>query len=131
MEYNNFIEDNADFMVHLGNAIDNVYNNTSEKEDRRTVASFKGPHLTIEYRTILRAAKDQDLEHQMKMLKSESQQMITSRLKTIKESYKDCAGKNLKAKKVDEKEKIETLTVSAYSPIRTLKYTICYCFEVA
>ena len=131
MNNNDFIENNADFLLHIGNAIDNVYNNTAEGDARRTSATFRGSHLVIEYRTILRAAKDQELEHQLSLLKSESAQMVASRLKTIKASYKEHAGKNLKAKKVDEKESIETLTVSPFSPIRTLKFTCACYFEVA
>lgn len=131
MNNNDFIENNADFLLHIGNAIDNVYNNTAEGDARRTSATFRGSHLVIEYRTILRAAKDQELEHQLSLLKSESAQMVASRLKTIKASYKEHAGKNLKAKKVDEKESIETLTVSPFNPIRTLKFTCACYFEVA
>lgn len=131
MENNSFIENNADFLLHIGNAIDDVYNNTAEGDARRTNAYFRGSYLVIEYKTILRAAKDQELQHQLALLKSERDQMIASRLKTIKASYKERSGKNLKSKKIDEKESIETLTVSPYSPIRTLKFTCACYFEVA
>lgn len=121
----------ASFMMHLGNAIDNVYNNTAEREDRRTSASIKGNCLVIDFRTILRAAKDEDLHRQISLLDSEAKQMIASRLKTIKECYKECSGKRLKSKEVDKKDNIETLTVSPYNPIRTLKYTVSCTFEIS
>ena len=71
----------------LGNCLDNVYNNYAESHDRRTVASLKGDLLCIEYRTIIRAAKDVELQRQIDLLKNETAQMINSRLKLIKQDF--------------------------------------------
>ena len=120
-----------ELIVCLGNCIDNVYNNYAEASDRRTVAKLQDSHLVIEYRTILRVAKDCELEMQMDLIKSESKQMIASRLRTIKEAFKESAKRSLKAKKVMDYDNIETLTVSPYSPIRTLKYTFSVGYEVS
>ena len=119
-----------DLISNLGRSIDNVYNSISEDASRRTVASLKGETLCVEYRTILTVAKDQELEHQMTMIKSESKQMIDSRIKSIKECFKESAGRALKVKKLNDFDKIETLTVSPYSPIRTLKYSFVVNYEV-
>ena len=119
-----------ELITNIGSAIDNVYNNASEEHSRRTVAKLQNDCLIIEYRTILTAAKDQELEHQMAMIKSESKQMIDSRLKSIKECFKECAGRSLKTKKINDYDKVETLTVSPYSPIRTLKYSFVVQYEV-
>tara|TARA_B100000131_G_C17886091_1_gene520316 strand:- start:179 stop:550 length:372 start_codon:yes stop_codon:yes gene_type:complete len=118
-------------ITSLGNCIDNVYNNYAESSDRRTVAKIQDDHLVIEYRTILRVAKDNELEMQMDLVKSESKQMIDSRLRTIKQTFKEEAGRALKAKKVIDYDNIETLTVSPYNPIRTLKYTFSVGYEVS
>ena len=120
-----------DLITKLGNCIDNVYNNYAESSSRRTVAKIQDDHLVIEYRTILRVAKDYELEMQMDLVKSESKQMIESRLRTIKDTFKEGAGRALKAKKVMDFDNIETLTVSPYSPIRTLKYTFSVGYEVS
>tara|TARA_Y100000592_G_scaffold100928_1_gene183820 strand:- start:12119 stop:12490 length:372 start_codon:yes stop_codon:yes gene_type:complete len=120
-----------DLITKLGNCIDNVYNNYAESSDRRTVAKVQDDHLVIEYRTILRVAKDQELEMQMDLVKSESKQMIDSRLRTIKSCFKEDAGRALKTKKVMDFDNIETLTVSPYNPVRTLKYTFSVGYEVS
>ena len=120
-----------DLITKLGNCIDNVYNNYAESSSRRTVAKIQDEHLVIEYRTILRVAKDHELEIQMDLVKSESKQMIESRLRTIKDTFKEGAGRALKAKKVMDFDNVETLTVSPYSPIRTLKYTFSVGYEVS
>tara|TARA_B100001059_G_scaffold45996_1_gene38810 strand:- start:5017 stop:5388 length:372 start_codon:yes stop_codon:yes gene_type:complete len=120
-----------DLITKLGNCIDNVYNNYAESSDRRTVAKIQDNHLVIEYRTILRVAKDHELEMQMDLVKSESKQMIDSRLRTIKQCFKEEAGRTLKAKKIMDFDNIETLTVSPYNPIRTLKYTFSVGYEVS
>ena len=115
----------------LGNCLDNVYNNYAESHDRRTVASIKDDLLCIEYRTILRAAKDVELRSQIDALKSETMQMINSRLKLIKADFKEVAGRSLKTKKDSESDSMETLTVSPYNPIRTIKYKFCVCYTVS
>lgn len=120
-----------DLIANIGSAIDNVYNSFAEDSSRRTVAKLSDECLTIEYRTILTVAKDQELEHQMDMIKSESKQMIDARLKCIKDCFKEQAGRTLKTKKKNDFDKIETLTVSPYSPIRTLKYTFIVNYEVS
>ena len=120
-----------DLITKLGNCIDNVYNNYAESSDRRTVARIQDEHLVIEYRTILRVAKDHELEMQMDLVKSETKQMIDSRLRTIKQCFKEEAGRALKTKKIMDFDNIETLTVSPYNPIRTLKYTFSVGYEVS
>ncbi len=120
-----------DLITKLGNCIDNVYNNYAESSDRRTVARIQDEHLVIEYRTILRVAKDNELQMQMDLIKSETKQMIESRLRTIKDTFKEEAGRSLKTKKVMDFDNIETLTVSPYNPIRTLKYTFSVGYEVS
>lgn len=120
-----------DLISNIGRAIDNVYNNCAEDASRRTIAKLSNDCLSIEFRTILTVAKDQELEHQMTMIKSESKQMIDARLKSIKECFKECAGRALKTKKCNDYDKIETLTVSPYNPIRTLKYTFVVDYEVS
>ena len=122
---------NYDLIMNIGQAIDNVYSNASESHTRRTVAKLSGDFLVVEYRTILTVAKDQELEHQMTMIKSESKQMIDSRVKSIKKCFKECAGRALKLKKSTDHDRIETMTVSPYSPIRTLKYTFVVNYEIS
>lgn len=119
-----------DLVANIGTAIDNVYNNYAEDSSRRTVAKLVGEDLVVEFRTILTVAKDQELEHQMTMIKSESKQMIDARIKSIKDCFKECSGRSLKVKKKNDYDRIETLTVSPYSPIRTLKYTFVVNYEV-
>jgi len=120
-----------ELITKLGNCIDNVYNNYAESSDRRTVAKIQDNHLVLEYRTILRVAKDLQLEGQMDLIKSESKQMIESRMRSIKQVFKEESGRPLKTKKVMDYDNIETLTVSPYSPIRTLKYTFSVGYEVS
>lgn len=120
-----------DLISNLGKAIDNVYNNTSEDSTRRTIAKFQDENLVIEYRTILSVAREQDMDLHIREAKREANQMLSSRLKSIKDCYKECAGKSLKTKKIDDSNNVETLTVSAYSPVRMIKFTFCQIFEVS
>lgn len=122
---------NYDLISNIGSAIDNIYNSYAEDSSRRTVAKIQNDSLVIEFRTILNVAKDQELEHQMTMIRSESKQMIDARLKSIKDCFKEKAGRSLKTKKTNDYDKIETLTVSPYSPTRTLKYTFVVNYEVS
>ena len=116
----------------LGNAIDNVYNHTSERGDRKTVAKIvNNKELHISYRTILNVGKDSDLTMQMSLLVKESKDMIASRLRTIKSEFKDVANETLKTKSIGEFDDCETLTVSPYSPFRKLKFSYTKKFEIS
>jgi hypothetical protein len=122
---------NYELISQIGSCIDNVYNNTAESSDRRTISKLKDDCLIIEYITILTVAKDCELQMQMNNIKSESNQIIASRLKTLKASFKENAGRTLKTKRINDSDNIECLTVSAFSPIKTFKYSYAISYEVS
>ena len=121
-----------EIIANIGSAIDNVYNNTSEDTNsaRKTIAKLKGDCLHIEYQTILRLPKNTDLHAHVKQLESEKEQMVSSRLKTIKQSYKDLSGQTLKTTKKCSNDSFETLTLSPYNEIRTFLYRCDCVFEI-
>lgn len=120
-----------DLIQNLGKSIDNVYNNIATEMSRKTVASIKGDKLIIDFRTIFNSdPRLKDLDLQTRELKKEANQMIKERLKTIKDCYKECAGKSLSTKKCDEFDKIESLSTSPYSPVKVYKYVYSHCFEI-
>ena len=86
--------------------------------------------MHITYVTILNSSRESDLHHQMARLKKESNEMITSRLRTIKKEFKDSSGRPLTTKKIGTSDDVETLTVSPYSPFRKLKYSCTYKYEI-
>lgn len=114
----------------LGSAIDNVYSYSSEDGSRKTKARLVGEEMHITYVTILNSSRESDLHHQMSRLKKESNEMISSRLRTIKQEFKKDVGRALTTKKIGMSDDVETLTVSPYSPFRKLKYSCTYKYEV-
>lgn len=123
MEYN--------FVMSIANCIDNVYNNLSEDGSRKTVAKLENDNImSISFRSIVNIAREKDLHVQMKHLKKEANEFISSRLKSIKSEFKNCADRSLTCKKVDEKDSLETLTVSPHSLMKTLKFNCTYYYEV-
>tara|TARA_A100000164_G_C21639131_1_gene644996 strand:- start:96 stop:467 length:372 start_codon:yes stop_codon:yes gene_type:complete len=119
-----------DLINGLGSAIDNVYNYSTEDGTRKTKARLIDDQMHITYVTILNSGRELELQHQMSMLKKESNEMISSRLRTIKQEFKKDAGRALVTKKVGVSDDVETLTVSPYSPMRKLKYSCTYKYEV-
>jgi len=121
-----------EIIANIGSAIDNVYNYTSEHEDsaRKTIAKLKGDCLHIQYQTILRLPKDVDLQSQIKLLESETNQIVNARLKSIKDSYKELSGSALKVSKKCSTPSFETMTISPFSPIRTMLYRCDCVFEI-
>jgi hypothetical protein len=117
-----------EIIANIGSAIDNVYNNYSEDKGsaRKTIAKLKDNCLHIQYQSILRLPKDVDLQAQIKLLESETHQIVSSRLDLIKKSYKQMSNSTLKVSKVSSTPSFETLTISPYSPIRTMLYR-CEC----
>lgn len=119
-----------DLISNIGNAIDNVYSCSTEDGTRKTKAALVGNEMHITYITILNSAREDDLHIQMMNLKKESNEMISSRLRTIKQEFKLQSGRALITKKLGQSDNVETLTVSPYSPFRKLKYTCTYKYEV-
>ena len=116
----------------LACCIDNVYGNTAEDASRKTIAKLVDNNcMSITYMTILNIARENDLHMQMRALKKESSDMISHRLKTIKSKFKEQTKRALKSKKCSEKDNIETLTVSPYSPKKTLKFSHTVVYEVS
>ena len=87
--------------------------------------------MSLTYMTILNIARESDLHIQMKHLKKESSDMISSRLRIIKSKFKESTKRALKTKKCGESDNIETLTVSPYSPKKTLKFSHTVIYEVS
>jgi len=120
-----------DFVMSIASSIDNVYNNLSEDGSRRTVAKLDSDNImSISFRSIVNIARENDLHIQMKHLKKEANDFISARLKSIESDFKDCCGRDLVCKKVEEKDSLETLTVSPHSLMKTLKFNCTYFYEV-
>jgi len=116
----------------LSHCIDNVYRYNSEDGARKTIAKMNGENcMEITYMTIINIARESDLHMQMSALKKESNDMISSRLRTIKSEFKKASGRALKTKKCGTVDNVETLTVSAYSPMKTLKFSYTNVYEVS
>ena len=118
------------FLESLGSSIDNVFNYTSSDGSRKTTASLQGENLCISFQTILNSSRESDLHFQVANLKKETDEMIKSRLRTIEQEFKKCANRDLVSNKISDRDSFETLTISAYSPFRKLKYTCTYVYEV-
>lgn len=119
-----------DTITGLSQALDNIYSSLSKDGSRKTLAKLVGDEMHITYMTILNVAKDSDLRMQMDLMKKETNDMINSRLRTIKSEFKSSAGRALVTKKIGMSDNVETLTVSPYSPFRKLKYSCTCKFEV-
>jgi len=120
-----------ELLQNISNSIDNVFNYTSQDGSRKTIAKLCDDNcMEITFITILNSSREQDLHVQTINLKKEANEIINSRLKSVKEDFKNSAGRSLVAKKISSKDDFETLTVSPYSPFRKLKFTCTYLYEV-
>lgn len=119
-----------DLINGLGSAIDNVYSYNTEDGTRKTKARLIDDQMHITYVTILNSGRELELHQQMSRLKKESDEMIRSRLRTIKQEFKKDSGRALVTKKIGMSDNVETLTVSPYSLMRKLKFSCTYKYEV-
>ena len=120
-----------ELLQNISNSIDNVFNYTSQDGSRKTIAKLCDDKcMEITFITILNSSREQDLHIQTMHLKKEADEIIKGRLNSIKKDFKNSARRDLVAKKVSSKDNFETLTVSAHSPFRKLKFTCSYIYEV-
>ena len=121
-----------DLITNLGTAIDNIYSSSVDSAlPRKTIAKLQNNEtMTITFVTILNSSRESDLHMQTVALKKEGDEMIKSRLRTIKSEFKNLSSRNLNTKKTGQTDSFETLTVSAFSPLRQLKFSLTYTYEV-
>lgn len=114
----------------LGSCIDNVFNNITKDSSRKAICKLNGEVMFITFLTIKEFARDLDIFLQTREFEEEARQIISKKVKDIKEKYAE-SGEKLKLTEIkEEKNKcaFETLTVSPISPKRTIKcsYTVQY-----
>lgn len=119
----------------LGQCIDNVYSSDiSVCSARKVITKLEGNILKLDFRTIVNIDKKTDLNRQMSKLENEAVQHIKEKKKFIQACYKDLCSSTLKAKEVKSikpEGQLEVLTVSSFSPNKTIKYSYSVCYEIS
>lgn len=114
----------------LGNCIDDVYNNYSNNGSSKVTAKLDNCCLTLTFQAIVHISREQGLHTQTPRLKDESSQMINSRLKLIKDSFKKCCNRSLKVKVKGTSDFLETISTNPYTPRRVIKYNMSVSYEI-
>jgi hypothetical protein len=112
--------------------ITNLYSNSvNSVTPRKTIAKLQNNEtMTITFVTIFNSSKESDLHMQTMSLKKEGDELIKSRMRTIKTEFKNVSSRNLNTKKISQLDSFETLTVSPFSPLRKLKFSLTYVYQV-
>ena len=114
----------------LGNCIENIYNNQAIDASRKVVSTLRGETLSLRFVTIKEFAREVDKDSQTKLMEDEAVKCINSRVKEIKECYKDLSGKTIKLTPIKSVKPMscEVMTTSPFSIRRTYKvnYIVSY-----
>ena len=114
----------------LACCLDDVYNNASESSTRKVTSKLEGNIMTLTFQTIANIARENHMHMEAARLKEEGAKMINDKVKIIKKMFKENSSSSLKLKKQKEYDHFETISVSAFSPIRVIKYCFSVSYEV-
>lgn len=114
----------------LACCLDDVYNNTTPSGSRKVTSRLDNNKLTITFQTIVNFARDCHLHIESGKLKAEGAVIVNDKIKEIKKLFKNQTDSDLNLKKEKESDNFETISVSAFSPNRVMKYTFSVCYEV-
>jgi len=84
--------------------------------------SLQGDVMTCCYTTVVNLASDRNLRAQTRVFEEESIKVLNIYLKELKKNFKKFAGRSLKAKEVSNRDSIELITASPFSPKRAAYY---------
>ena len=113
----------------LACCLDDVYS-VAEDASRKVTSRLEGNMMTITFQTIANFARESYMHQETGRLKKEGADMIGLKLKSVRKTFKERAGRTLTLKKEKEYDNFETISVSSFSPIRVVKYTFNVCYEV-
>lgn len=119
----------------LGKYLDNIYTGATDNSSRKIVTSLNGDVLTLEFRSIVNVARNEELAERKMQLESEALELIKKKKDEIVKCYNAESDVNLKLKE-QSKSKVqnssfELLTFSPISPVRTYKFSCCKCFDLS
>ena len=113
----------------LACCLDDVYS-VAEDASRKVTSRLEGNMMTITFQTIANFARESYIHQETSRLKKEGADMIGLKLKSVRKTFKERAGRTLTLKKEKEFDNFETISVSSFSPVRIVKYTFNVCYEV-
>lgn len=114
----------------LACCLDDIYGNSSSDGSRKVTSRLDGNVMTVTFQTIANFARDSHTHIESQNLKKEGAAIVNDRVKTIKKLFKENTGKALNVQKQKEYDRFETISVSAFSPNRVIKYTFNVCYEI-
>ena len=113
----------------LACCLDDVYS-VAKNPSRKVTSKLSGNMMTITFQTIANFARESYMHEETSRLKKEGASIINDKVKSIKKTFKERAGRNLTLVKGKESDSLETISVSSFSPVRVIKYTFNVCYEV-
>ena len=113
----------------LACCLDDVYS-VADDASRKVTSKLNGNMMTITFQTIANFARESYIHQETSRLKKEGADMIGLKLKSVRKTFKERAGRTLTLKKEKEFDNFETISVSSFSPVRIVKYTFNVCYEV-
>lgn len=97
----------------LGCCIDDVYHNTVS-DTKKVTSKLEGDVMTLTFMTVKQHARNMPMQHFMSEVKRESVEIFASKIKSIREIYKEKTGTSIKItaekSEVNMPPLIETLT---------------------
>jgi len=106
----------------LGNIVETTWGKSGESNGRSVSASLQADVLTFRFTTIVHFAAEDALRIQVERLAAESMDVLSGRVKTLKDEFKEATGKTLTIKELSNRDNVELISSTSNSPRKIAYY---------
>jgi|TARA_Y100000310_G_scaffold339011_1_gene430324 hypothetical protein len=106
----------------LGNIVNTTWGKRSESNGRSVTSVLQGDVLTMRFSTIVYFAAEEALKVQVDRLAHESLDILSGRIKSLKDEFKDTTGKSLKVTEISNRDNLELISSTSNSPRKIAYY---------
>ncbi len=110
----------ASDVTALGESVDNVFRGNGDGS-RSVTCLLQGDSLILKFQSIVHFAGEQSLRSQVDSIARESVDILSAKVKSMKEAFKSSTGKALKLEEVTNHDNVEVIQATAGS-LRKVAY---------
>lgn len=118
----------------LGQAIDTTFGRSSTKNGASKSVKMRmldAEKLEVRYMVIVNLVSEREMVDLKKRYKEESDDVINSALKVVKETYKDLSESSIKFKQVNDVDSFEVIDLNIYNGKKTAYFRRTIVFEMS
>ncbi len=115
------------------NILGQIFNHTFgySSDTMKVTSSIQGDSLILKYIAVIQFASEESMQEQMTKYEKEANECIDDALSQMKSTFREKAGRSIKATEEERESDVELVSMSAHSPRRLAYYRMNVLMKVA